>query len=396
MCRGDLGPVDAWRVIMSLRSGLLSESCYALDVLNILLFDDSAVSYFGLNQWPGLLDLLLEHFLKSLAGMFDEKQPEIEKEHEEIDLGGVNNLDCSDNKKSVVILKTANYTLVTRKGIPVKFIERNDDIFIQDNLKDWDNQGDAAGINVMDEVVSDPWYIKANYILPTFQAEFGRIPFNKKAEEKLEKSGNGPPPEEPEPHRTPPPEEVRLATTKQSDKRRRTKTLSDVISRIKKDTSEGNDSLALEIKSKVKTEPMSSEKLNCDEQTSVDLNPSVNGEFSASNSSVRDPAATLKRRRMSDYEDEAYTRDEASLTLLTESHNNIGKRCVCISNILRSLTFIPGNEGEFSKNSTFLGLVGKLLLLHHDHPLRMQKTHNYDREVCDVCIPIYYLYVYCL
>lgn len=62
LCKQDLGPVDAWRIMMSLRSGLLAESAYAIDVLNILLYDDSSIQYFGLNQWPSLLDLLLDHF----------------------------------------------------------------------------------------------------------------------------------------------------------------------------------------------------------------------------------------------------------------------------------------------------------------------------------------------
>lgn len=44
LARADVAPVEAWRIMMALRSGLLAESCWALDVLNILLFDDSSVS----------------------------------------------------------------------------------------------------------------------------------------------------------------------------------------------------------------------------------------------------------------------------------------------------------------------------------------------------------------
>lgn len=57
--------------MMSLRSGLLAESCWALDTLNILLFDDVSVAYFGLQHMPGLLDVLLEHFRKALDDMFE-------------------------------------------------------------------------------------------------------------------------------------------------------------------------------------------------------------------------------------------------------------------------------------------------------------------------------------
>lgn len=384
MCRSDLGPVDAWRIIMCLRSGLLAESCFALDVLNVLLFDDSSVAYFALSQWPGLLDLLLEHFRKSLSDMFDGPYPREEKADEpDVDLGGVVS-PVDPDSKTVVLNNTTNYSHASRKGHPVKMVERNEDIFIRDHQKDWDTRGDASGLSVLAEVPTDPWYLSAEHILPTFQAEFGRIPFYSRLQEKEKPSQTEP---ETEPHQTPPPDAA-PPPSKPSDKKRRTKTLSDVISRIKKDSSETNDALALEIKGKAKTDVVC-EKLNCDQQSSVDLNVSVNGECKEG-PRVQDPAGTLKRRRTSDYEDEAYTRDEASLVLLTESQDCVGKRCVCISNILRSLTFIPGNEGEFAKNSTFLGLVGKLLLLHHEHPPRTQKTRNYDREVSALNIHLYF------
>ena len=56
---------------MALRSGLLMESTWALDTLNILLFDDNSVAYFGLGNMPGLLDALIEHWRASLIAVFD-------------------------------------------------------------------------------------------------------------------------------------------------------------------------------------------------------------------------------------------------------------------------------------------------------------------------------------
>uniref|UniRef100_A0A1Y1K1P8 ARID domain-containing protein n=1 Tax=Photinus pyralis TaxID=7054 RepID=A0A1Y1K1P8_PHOPY len=375
LCRADLGPVDAWRIIMSLKSGLLTESCYALDMLNVLLFDDSAVAYFGLNQWPGLLELLLEHFRKSLANMFDGVVPREEKSSDvEIDLGGVAT-PVDHELKTVLLKNTSNYSHVSRKGHPVRMVERNEEIFVRDHRKNWDIRGDTNEASILlAGVVMDQWHLNADHILPTFQAEFSRIPFYRTLDGKTE--SRQPVKEEPEPHRTlpldtaPPP--------KLSEKRRRTKTLSDVISRIKKESTEENDVLALEIKGKMKTEVVN-ETANCEERSNIDLNTTASDEIKSA-LAVRDPAYTLKRRRTSDYEDEAYSRDEASLFLLTETQDNIGKRCVCISNILRSLTFIPGNEIEFAQSVTFLSLVGKLLVLYHDHPLRTQKTRNYDRE----------------
>ena len=95
---------------------------------------------------------------------------------------------------------------------------------------------------------------------------------------------------------------------------------------------------------------------------------------------LRDPAKSLKRLRVEDYEDECYTRDEASLHLITDSQDSLARRCVCLSTILRNLTFVPGNEHEFAKSTVFLSVLGKLLLLNHEHPIRTKKQRNYDRE----------------
>lgn len=66
----DIAPVDPWKLYMSLRSGLLAESTWALDALNIMLYDDSTVAYFHLKHFPGLLNCLIEHYLKCLRRVF--------------------------------------------------------------------------------------------------------------------------------------------------------------------------------------------------------------------------------------------------------------------------------------------------------------------------------------
>lgn len=108
---------------------------------------------------------------------------------------------------------------------------------------------------------------------------------------------------------------------------------------------------------------------------------------------VQDSVGVLKKRRLDQFEDESYSRDEASLCLVSDTQDTLARRCVTLSSILRNLTFVPGNEFEFAKNSNFLILMGKLLLLHHEHPLRTQKQQNYDREedsdFTDCCSSLY-------
>merc|ERR1719319_1088077 len=67
----DVQPVEGWRLVMALRSGLLMETTWALDTLNILLYDDNSVAYFGLGNMPGLLEALIEHWRASLIAVFD-------------------------------------------------------------------------------------------------------------------------------------------------------------------------------------------------------------------------------------------------------------------------------------------------------------------------------------
>lgn len=464
LTRAEVAPVEAWRIMMALRSGLLAESCWALDVLNILLFDDSSVSirppddlslnkinilmifssahfssqvsYFGLAHLPGLLDVLLEHFSRSLSDMFESPVGEEEQqwcrtsEGAEVDLGAVSRpVDAEDR---IILLSGSNYTFLSRRGRPVKMIPRDDDLFVLDSRRPWDHYPDC-------EADTEPWQVDANttkYIVTCFQSEMDSVPFARQLrdekppllekevesvdvkieESKLDgmtlenvdtfKKSNDCNDKQTNP----------ISDRKQFDKKKKIKTLSDVLSRIKKEPVEMNDLTrelfekkndgtkkdseneskannnigeSLSEFSRASTEDnalpnqngLSDSLSNLDsEKLTQEEDDTLSTKDSEQKLNVKDPAGTLKRRRISDYEDESYSRDEASLYLVTESQDGLARRCVCLSTILRNLTFVPGNEIEFAKNVTFLSILGKLLLLHHEHPVRAQKTRNYDRE----------------
>ncbi|KAJ8865569.1 hypothetical protein PR048_033089 [Dryococelus australis] len=453
MARGDVAPVEAWRLMMSLRSGLLAESCWALDILNILLFDDSTVAYFGLAHMPGLLDVLLEHFRRSLADMFDCSQVSTDTDRKwyrpphvdvpDVDLGGV--IQPIDPEDRVLLLESnPNYSFVSRKGHPVKIVPRESDIFVLDNRRSWDVLGDVVEDGVD---TTEPDSNSTRYIVSCFQGEFGNVPFVRLLPDKQHCKNDTVPESAVSSDISDDSSKSRDVLVvgderKNCDKKKRTKTLIDVLSRIKKEPLDVNDVLAREIREKVErfesVGQVKKEKMEDDEdcfsksgQPALKNEPNTRGKFAdivsrkdaeecdlsrdsnvctkydfiepevkesvndadskspamadndsenSSNIKICDPAGTLKRRRMSDYEDECYTRDEASLYLVTETQDAIARRCICLSNVLRNLTFVPGNEVEFAKNVTYLGLLGKLLLLHHEHPARTQKQRNYDRE----------------
>ncbi|XP_014677449.1 PREDICTED: trithorax group protein osa-like, partial [Priapulus caudatus] len=72
-------------------------------------------------------------------------------------------------------------------------------------------------------------------------------------------------------------------------------------------------------------------------------------------------------------EDEAYRPDEASLVAVADGDEHLVRRCVTISNIVRSLSFVPGNDAEMSRQRGLLHVVGRLLLLRHRHDDRRPK-----------------------
>lgn len=56
---------------MALRSGLVTETIWAINVINILLYDDSApLQSFNLNNIPELLNLIVEHFFSCLTILY--------------------------------------------------------------------------------------------------------------------------------------------------------------------------------------------------------------------------------------------------------------------------------------------------------------------------------------
>lgn len=79
-------------------------------------------------------------------------------------------------------------------------------------------------------------------------------------------------------------------------------------------------------------------------------------------------------------EDEPRYLDEAPLCTTSAWQDSLAKRCLCISNIVRNLSFIPGNDLDMSRHPALVLLLGKLLLLHHQHPERNRSHPNLQRD----------------
>lgn len=79
-------------------------------------------------------------------------------------------------------------------------------------------------------------------------------------------------------------------------------------------------------------------------------------------------------------EDEPRCLDEAPLSTTSAWQDSLSKRCLCVSNIVRSLSFIPGNDLDMSRHPALVLLLGRLLLLHHQHPERNRSPPTYQRD----------------
>ena len=75
-------------------------------------------------------------------------------------------------------------------------------------------------------------------------------------------------------------------------------------------------------------------------------------------------------------ENEVYRKEDLPLWSIPPSKEELWRRCECLSNILRSLTFVAGNDVEFCQHPGMLIILGKLLMLHHYHVIHSSEKRQ--------------------
>ena len=365
--KADVQPVEGWRLVMALKSGLLMESTWALDVINILLFDDNGVAYFGLGNMPGLLDALLEHWRASLIAMFgitedlevntektgekrsrkrsqkleeaknrrwfDRRKSLEDDSNSEFDLGNAGDVDPSSK---CVVLTSMSQDFSKRPRFvdeDVQIDEREDELFVTDDPRDWDVTEGGFESGMMHWMNGGG--NTTSHIVTHFAADLGKATFARALKDSPS-----------------------MKAEKVEKKER--------VVEVKKE---------VEVSDELKDDVGALEK-EVVEEVEEDI---VDKIYRLTGVVLQDPEAARKRWKKENLEDENYVRDEPSLQLISEADDNLGKRVVCISTILRNLSFVPGNEYELSKNPTLLAIIGRLLLLQHWYPARPSKQRNYDR-----------------
>uniref|UniRef100_A0A8C3SCY4 ARID domain-containing protein n=1 Tax=Chelydra serpentina TaxID=8475 RepID=A0A8C3SCY4_CHESE len=343
----DIVTPEAWRVMMSLKSGLLAESTWALDTINILLYDDSTVATFNLSQLSGFLELLVEYFRKCLIDIFgilmeyevgdpghkalDHNADEEEEEEEEDEIEKTE----GEEKSTVFATPSAIADPSERPKqaskfdkLPIKIVKKNN-LFVVDRS---DKLGRVQEFN--SGLLH--WQLGGGDTTEHIQTHFEskmEIPPRRRAppplnspSRKKDLEGKGEPEEQQE--------------------KSITATIDDVLSARPGALPE-------------------------------DSNPGSQTESSKFPFGIHQAKS---HRNIKLLEDEPRSRDETPLCTITHWQDSLAKRCICVSNIVRSLSFVPGNDAEMSKHPGLVLILGKLILLHHEHPERKRAPQTYEKE----------------
>ncbi|KFQ93600.1 AT-rich interactive domain-containing protein 1B, partial [Nipponia nippon] len=365
----DIVTPEAWRVMMSLKSGLLAESTWALDTINILLYDDSTVATFNLSQLSGFLELLVEYFRKCLIDIFG-----ILMEYEVGDPGHK----ALDHKAAK---KDDSQSLAEDTGK-----EENDecvDYFDEDEEEAEDEKVEGEEKSI---VFSTPGAIADPSERPKQASKFDKLPI------KIVKKNN-------------------LFVVDRSDKLGRVQEFDSGLLHWQLGGGDTTEHIQTHFESKMEIPPRRKAppplnspskkkdlegKGESEEQQEKSITATIDDVLSArpgalpedSNSGSQTESSKFpfgihqakSHRNIKLLEDEPRSRDETPLCTITHWQDSLAKRCICVSNIVRSLSFVPGNDTEMSKHPGLVLILGKLILLHHEHPERKRAPQTYEKE----------------
>lgn len=378
---------------MSLKSGVLADSTWALDTLTILLHDESTYGYFNLKHHHSLLDTIVNHFKVILTSIFDITFEDTERfisgnERVSICKSPKKESNCSNvTTESLVEACRSDYEVLSEmsqagmnetsseKGvegnglsIPVASVYGPDDMKLG-------KSDDLAHICI--PTMDDPFFPKEEVDL-NIMPEEERLKLDR--ERILQRVDQTPVSvllqREALLTRIP---LHRFGRPSHSPRRRERNFFGDMRRR---------ESLSIEEEqSKVGAEGGSSSSNKDDLTVAANEN---NNDTASSRSEIQCKSPPIPgqshpavRKSVSCSPDkkesspspimrelsEVYKREELPLWSISPSKEQLESRCKCISNILRSLTFVPGNDVEFCQHPGILIILGKLLMLHHHHLL---------------------------
>ncbi|XP_065906329.1 AT-rich interactive domain-containing protein 1B-like isoform X2 [Dysidea avara] len=347
----DCGSVEPWRLMMSLRSGVLSETTWALDTLNIMLHDDRTVIYFSLKHHVNLVNILTDHLKQCLLDVFSINFGSLlvyNTKHEGADLS-------TGNKKSTADILDTSLT---------DFDLLKDEESSKQKLENTETKPCPVPVVAVYSKscagISDTTIYVQTHIASQGHNCIEESAVDSSVQDSCREDAHV----------------LRIDETPTSELLKREGVLSTIADvkvegdeqhECKVEVSEDGDKTECKVEvAEVKQEDTA---MDCDGDPS-NKNDSVvrNTEVLCTNGGC----VTVRE------ENEIYSNEELPLCLIKPPQESLQARCLCVSNILRSLSFIPGNDIEMCRCHGLLRVLGRLLLLHHSHTIRKSKS----RPVC--------------
>ncbi|XP_074547704.1 AT-rich interactive domain-containing protein 1B-like isoform X4 [Halichoeres trimaculatus] len=406
----DTGTPEAWRVMMSLKSGLLAESTWALDTINILLYDDSTVASFNLSQLPGFLELIVEYFRRCLIEIFG-----ILEEFEVGALPHKTTSDSSADQKDEAIPELEADSAVQSGPEPAPALET--EVEQDGGIKE--EAVPACADAEPDEVKGEKEESEESLRKEEREEEKEKERKEEVEEEKCEKASESAKDctdmhvseLEPKPKQASKYDKFPVKIVHKEDL---IEDMTEHLGYVTEFTSGllhwqagGGDSTA---HIQTQFEPRGDPPIRAQDKTRQE-NDRENKEDGAQEKTLKHITATIDdvlcarvealsyahpARSLPSYpfrvhsdgeqdhitllEDEPRCLDEAPLSITSAWQDSLSKRCLLVSNIVRSLSFIPGNDCDMSRHPALVLLLGRLLLLHHQHPERNRSPPTYQRD----------------
>eukprot|EP00066_Takifugu_rubripes_P025203 XP_011614469.1 PREDICTED: LOW QUALITY PROTEIN: AT-rich interactive domain-containing protein 1B-like [Takifugu rubripes] len=393
----DTGTPEAWRVMMSLKSGLLAESTWALDTINILLYDDSTVASFNLSQLPGFLELIVEYFRRFLIEIFGileefEVRTVAQKHPSGFDPNEVEKVSPDQEYASIIPPEAAlaAETPVEPAGA------------VGEEPSPMATQPESAQVNGEKEEEASLKVEKEE------EREGNKGEEGDRTESKTLSAEHGASKLEPKPKQASKYDKlpVKIVQTEEliEDATERLGYITEFTTGLLHWQAGGGDStshIQTHFEAQSRAAARSEEKT---EQESKEVDDGKDAPLKHIAATIDDvlcarvdalsyahPARSLpsypfrvhsdgERDHITLLEDEPRYLDEAPLCTASAWQDSLAKRCLCISNIVRNLSFIPGNDLDISRHPALVLLLGKLLLLHHQHPERNRTPPNLQRD----------------
>ena len=382
--------------MMALKSGLVGESSWALDILSILLRDESAVLWFGLQQLPGLVDVLLEHFRRCLIEVFPGDFDELEITLESAALESKTLRGCCKEEPTTPKIHLSDESTADTDfrdnqpgGTSFEGLALTDDkswdVYgeIDSSLLDWQmGRGDTS------THVQTHFHENASVSF-AHQRYFGRHSENAVSSAvaqhmQLDRF---------EAQSTVIPTKCTIVSRTASEDK--LPVLCVVTQDVKKEPNDTTDNTCTDDQSAKQSE---TPDIIHDTVTSK-VEPKTEGvqcgvpslETVMPVPGVCDDRGleSLKRKWTEELEEdtEAYERDLQSLFVVSEACSEISRRCLAVSNVLRGLSFVPYNDCELARHPGLLAALGRLLLLGHRHPREMRRRLPRGSEDEEVPLP---------